>query len=456
LLLVCVFFGLTLIGSYWMVSSIDRPRVSPAMNLDYVAQISAVKDCKWSSSSVPPTDSEQLQIGRHLELDDGIVQITYSNHATVVLKGPASYTVDTPNSGYLSRGKLTARADTQESRQFTILTPNARFIDLGTEFGVKTDPKGRAEIAVFKGKVQAEAKLNGGRWTAPLSLSAGEAAICNNEKFTTQIVTRDKFPDIQPPLPPPFQRWQYSNQKLQQREDLAAYYDFQRDPDNQNVLHNRAVTGTSLNGKIRKADWVEGRFPGKNALEFKNSNTGIRINLPKEFSSVTLAVWVNIDKLMKNKEDNHNSLIMSDYWQKPLNTHWFLRTDGCVRLAMQNEAGDLPDLGIGDGIGILDTQKTPEWTSVLDHLGQWCMLATVYDPNAKTITNYFNGQPIETLTLSQLPRVKFGKTLIGAWRQSENDGKEYCVLQGRIDELMIFENALQSEEIKRLYEAGKP
>ena len=47
---------------------------------------------------------EQLQAGRQLQLEKGIVQITYSNGAVVLLEGPVSYTVDSPNSGFLGRG----------------------------------------------------------------------------------------------------------------------------------------------------------------------------------------------------------------------------------------------------------------------------------------------------------------------------------------------------------------
>ena len=93
-----------------------------------------------------------------------------------MLEGPVSYTVDSPKSGFLSRGKLTARADTEESRQFTIDTPSARFVDLGTEFGVMIDDQGRSAVAVFSGKVNAEAKLANGRWSKPLLSRRGRGS----------------------------------------------------------------------------------------------------------------------------------------------------------------------------------------------------------------------------------------------------------------------------------------
>ncbi len=182
----------------------------------------------------------------------------------------------------------------------------------------------------------------------------------------------------------------------------------------------------------------------------------MQINLPQEMTSVTLAAWVNINRLLKNDSDNHNSLLMSDYWQRSFATHWFMRTDGSIRFAMQNQEGNISGVGIGDGVGNLETMKTPQWTSALDHFGQWCMVATVYDPDAKSVTCYFNGRAVETEILTELPRVVFGPALIGAWNPSKERKTQDCVLDGRMDELMIFRSALSPEEILKIYEAGKP
>ena len=349
---------------------------------------------------------------------------------------------------------MTVRADTEQSRQFTIATSDARFIDLGTEFGVMIDAQGHAAVAVFQGIVKAEVKLAGGRWSAPVSLTEGDAAVCVGMEFTPQVARRSSYPTVQPLSP--FQLWQDASREIQRSPKLAAYYDFEPDPKNRKVLPNRAMTGAVLDGKIQGAKWVEGRFPGKNALEFKKANSGVHIDLPQEMTSATLVAWVNVENLTKNKEDNHNSLIMADSWKKPYATHWFMRTDGCLRIAMQNQAGDLPELGIGDDKANQKEQKTPEWTSVNDHFGQWCMLTTVYDPDIQTITNYLNGRAVDTITLTQFPRVKFGQALIGAWYPSEDKKTQACILDGRMDELMIFDRAFSAEEIQKMYEAGKP
>jgi hypothetical protein len=57
----------------------------------------------------------------------------------------------------------------------------------------------------------------------------------------------------------------------------------------------------------------------------------------------------------------------------------------------------------------------------------------------------------------KLPRVKFGPAMIGNWNQQTEVTQDIIrTLDGRIDELMIFQSALTAEEIKRIYETGKP
>ena len=119
----------------------------------------------------------QLEKGRQLHLEKGLLQITYDTGAVVLMAGPATYKIESDNAGSLDRGKLTARVETIEAEGFTINTPNARFVDLGTEFGVKVDEQGREEAHVFAGRVNAETKLSGGGWSAPLALVQGQAFV---------------------------------------------------------------------------------------------------------------------------------------------------------------------------------------------------------------------------------------------------------------------------------------
>jgi Concanavalin A-like lectin/glucanases superfamily/FecR protein len=439
-ILLIALFGATLLTATHFLST--RPTQKRPAESGIVAQITSVKDCQWSAAIPSPAQNMPLLEGRLLQLEKGIAQITYTNGAVVLLEGPASLTLDSSNSGFLSQGKLTARADTDESRQFTILTPDARFVDLGTEFGVKIDEQGRAEVAVFAGKVNAEAKLADGHWDTPVALKAGEAVVCVEAKFSPYVAQRSSFPSLRPLPPPPpslaFQHWLDVSRKLQSYPDLVAYYDFQPDPSNPSVLFNRAPTGAALNGEIMHAPWVNGRFPGKSALEFLAGDSGVRINLPGEYPQMTLIAWISSNKLA----NDINSILNSDSWKRPKELHWEILEGGQMQLIV---------------FGQKDHQESPPIPT--DILSRWCMVTGVIDTAAGQISYYLNGEYLDKFVSNEMPVINIGSATIGGW---DNQGKgdsnlnRTHNLSGRIDEMMIFQKVLSANDIKQIYEAGKP
>jgi hypothetical protein len=434
-------FGTALLAATLLLS--PRPSDNVPAASGFVAQITAVKNCQWSTEFPSPAENMPLQADQQLLLEKGIAQITYSNGAVVLLEGPASYTVASSNSGFLSQGKLTARADTEKSRQFTILTPDARFVDLGTEFGVMIDDKGRAEVAVFAGKVNAEAKLADGHWAVGVPLGKGEAVVCEGTKFISQVAERKDFPTLrlEPPPPPSlsFQHWLDVSRKLQSHPDLLAYYDFQPDLSNPTVLFNRAPTGALLNGEILDAPWVDGRFPGKSALDFMEGDSGVRINLPGEYRQMTLIAWLSSNKLASD----YNSILMSDDWLRSKELRWMVLDGGQVDLVV-----------FGQKLHPESTKPIPA-----DSLNRWCMITGVIDIATNKILLYLNGEYLDTLEPEFIPAIQIGWATIGGWNnQGKGDSNLNRThnLSGRIDELMIFQKALTAEEIKQIYEAGKP
>jgi hypothetical protein len=447
LLLVFILAGVYLIGTYWLIGGPNQQSDSPSPKPNYVAQITMARGCQWSTSITQPREMMKLQVNQQLELERGSAQITYLNGAEVLLEGPISFTVGSAKSGYITRGKLTVRAETKESRQFTVVTPDARFVDMGTEFGVMIDEKGRAAAAVFEGKVRAEARLANEKWDAPVTLSEGEAVVCNGRKFNPFVAKRSDFPALQrlPPPPPasPYQRWLEASQELQQRQDLLAYYDFQPDPGSPNTLTNRATTGAALNGAIRNAPWVEGRFPDKKALEFTSADAGVRVDLPGEYRQLTVIAWVQSDRLA----NKYNGILMSDGWRHDQKLHFQLQEGGQMIVDVYGEV-DKQENGLDDYCSI---KPIPA-----DLLSHWCMIAGVIEAPDR-VSLYLNGKFFETLRSSQIPPVRIGEAMIGIWdRKTTVDQDTVRNLSGRLDELMVFTSALTADEIKRIYEAGKP
>ncbi len=90
--------------------------------------------------------------GDPLHILDGAVEISFSNGARVIVDGPAELTVTESSRIELHGGRLVARV-TEESKGFTVLTPSATIVDVGTEFGVTVDSFGEVQTTVFDGKV---------------------------------------------------------------------------------------------------------------------------------------------------------------------------------------------------------------------------------------------------------------------------------------------------------------
>jgi hypothetical protein len=464
-ILIFLFLGLAIIAPICYLSlrhSADIP-----METELVAQITEMRNCQWSQDVPAPEEAEQLSVGQRLQLEKGLVQITYFNKAVVLLEGPVYYTVDSPKSGFLSRGKLTARADTKQSRQFTIVTSNARFVDMGTEFGVAVEANGRAAVAVFAGAIKAEAKKADGGWTKQISLREGQAGMYEQTKFTSLVCKRSDFPALQlAPPPTSFERWLEASRELRSRRDLVAYYDFQPDPNDIKVLLNRSSGGAKYNGKIQNAAWTPGRFEGKSALEFMAEDAGVRVNLDDKFEQISLITWVNINKLANSL----NGLLMSNDWSRPGQLHWEINSDKHIDVAefMFNE--------LKNTVIFQSKEAVPD-----NFIHQWCMISLVIDRMNKRGLMYVNDKCILSRTYdtdmtvvesdgvgyrqlrerpfnSQIPVIEIGSATIGGWLESGKDPSPNKVrsLNCRMDELMIFGSALSAEEIQKIYEAGKP
>lgn len=118
------------------------------------ARVTGLVNCRWPDGQTPLKFGDQLSPGRHLELRQGLMQLTFATGAKVVLEGPTDFTVTAPGQATLERGRLSA-AVPRFARGYTILTPTAEVVDLGTEFGVDVDAAGRSQVHVFEGDVVA-------------------------------------------------------------------------------------------------------------------------------------------------------------------------------------------------------------------------------------------------------------------------------------------------------------
>jgi hypothetical protein len=127
-----------------------------------------------------------MQAGKVLKLERGLAEIRFQCGARVVLEGPASLDLLSGKSARLGHGKLTARVP-GPATGFTILSPQGKVVDLGTEFGIAVADNGATDVYVFEGKVEAHAADNS---PGALSLTQNQAAQIAAGKVTLQPAGR--------------------------------------------------------------------------------------------------------------------------------------------------------------------------------------------------------------------------------------------------------------------------
>ncbi len=156
------------------VAATDQPPSAPGKpERELVGRITGTADCRWANPDDAPTAA--VPLGRKYALAAGLMEITYATGAKVILQGPCTYEIESPSSGFLSLGKLTARVEKVVSGQwsvvsdaksqahypqatshyplFSVRTPTATVTDLGTEFGVEVSEEGNTTSHVFRGSV---------------------------------------------------------------------------------------------------------------------------------------------------------------------------------------------------------------------------------------------------------------------------------------------------------------
>lgn len=140
------------------------------------AWVTLLHEVEWADGQQPYGWGWEVKAGHTLRLKSGLARLVFSSGAEVLLEGPVTFTAETADSGRLRRGKLVARAETDQAQGFTIRTPTAQIVDLGTEFGVTVDEQGRTETHVFAGHVLAQAIGVKRATSEPLRLKSGQVA----------------------------------------------------------------------------------------------------------------------------------------------------------------------------------------------------------------------------------------------------------------------------------------
>jgi hypothetical protein len=338
---------------------------------------------------------------------------------------------------------------------FAIRTPTALVTDFGTEFGVEVDKNGVTKSHVFRGKVVLTVLDGDAKRNEKLTLEANKSARVERSPGSQSLAVRRHNVDPagfvrnaqfaarareigELPLKP-FRSWQAKSEKLRNRKDLLAYYDFQRDPDQPRdengyeLLRNRASTGGKFDGRVMGAIRMgmdRGRFPGKDSLKFTFTSDGVRINIPGEFPQLTLVTSISLEKC-----DSYSGILMTDKWERADHFHWQFCSGGIIQLSFFNPNGAFP----------LEVREATDFAG-------WHVWSMVYDAPGDRTAVYVDGRRLKEWPLSKGPVLRIGEATIGNWVPLDGCGSR--PLSGRMDEFAIFTRALDDADIKQLSDNG--
>ena len=122
-----------------------------------IGKVTGMVNCRWAMPTTATTLGADVIRWRVFALESGMLEITYSGGPKVVIEGPALFSADFRNSGYLHYGKLTVSTPVATVRPlFCIHTPTAVVTERGNcVFGVDV---GKAPAATDSGLRDATVK----------------------------------------------------------------------------------------------------------------------------------------------------------------------------------------------------------------------------------------------------------------------------------------------------------
>lgn len=392
-------------------------------------------------------NSQRFYVGQlvspgELHVDDGFMELEFYHGAQLKIAGPAHLSIIDEAKVELHRGKV--MTDVPEvAIGFTVDTPNSKVVDLGTAIGVSVDENGSSQVHVFEGLVETVAETG-----EKYQIGEGEAVSQDSKEMSqwyyenAQTFLFEEFSEIADlsvyEVSKQQKKWLEIKEWVLQDPDLLAYYDFEKNDNKPRLLTNLSQNEAVSSGAIIGAQWQQGPWPGKSALEFKRPSDRVRVNIPGEMDQFTLATWIKIDSL----DRLFNSILLTDGWEVG-DIHWQLGS-----FAADNQAGTII-------LGLKHKEKDGRNYNYKPFFspsesGVWYHIATTLDNNTREVKIYVNGEKMVTRKLKFLAESwHFNKALIGNW-DNKKQKSPLRNLNGAMAELAVFSRALNEEEVKKL------
>ena len=440
--------AMLLLGASWIWIARHRsPEAVAAVAAETTAQGCAVLTQMLDAQFLKTTHAsgETLAPGK-FQLTQGWAQIEFFSGATLLVEGAAELEIVSSWEARCLSGKVRVHVP-PAAHGFRLHTPDAQLVDLGTEFAVNVQAGGKlADVHVFEGEVIAHPSAG-----AEMSLREGQSlrgaarAALDPAQFLGMGQLQKLITERQQQR---LKEWQQWSEQIRRDPRLVAYYPLRHFAQWERLVNDAAEPhNLAHNGGAVGAAWTQGRWPGKDALQFKRPGDRVRLNLDGTFHAVTLMGWVRVDRL----DHKYNALLLTDGYD-PGEPHWQISEDGRLMFSVIYPDPANP------------TQRRNQIyysPAVLAAAAgeRWHHLAVTYDNQSGEAVQYFDGEPVsrEVSPFHTPGRpLSFGPCELGNWGLP-TEGHRFPIrnLDGCLDEFAIYSERLSDAEIREHFEHGK-
>jgi hypothetical protein len=410
---------------------VSRPRGSLPRDLlktgPTVARISKDAGARFDGRTRSVKVNCDLEAGTY-SLVEGIVQVAFNHGAEVIITAPAEFDLHSPERLTLKRGKLSARVP-EEARGFTVETPTATLVDLGTEFAADVDRDGNGEVHVFRGEVIVKPRsLTDAR---PVRLIQAQATRIDSASATPSGIEVDSTRFLRQLDEP---KTTYS--QLVTKLGPEVYLRMEPTTDGRSLVDSGSPGGLgrlALSASY-ETPWVPG-FLGS-AVRLRGPSFGDHATVPltskRRRNTLSVVAWVFAESRPR--------------WATIVK-RWGFVGDRCFHFGLSGDDGDLEVHIAGpDGNEPVAREGRPLPT------GCWHHVAFVVDETALRL--YRNGVELAKtghagLNQGNIEVLSVGAKLTGMGDRPDPIEPGYW--HGRLDEISVFPRALSPYQIRQLY-----
>lgn len=400
-----------------------------------IARITGLVDCQWLDGQKQFSFGSLLSSGERVALQEGLLQLTFDSGAKVIIQGPASFVPHSAMEARLEHGKLSALV-TESARGYTVKTPTAEVVDLGTEFAMEVESDGATELHVLEGDVVArllrsDGELHGEAIQARKSQAlrfANESEdvvrmVANPSRFVRQITPKLTSEEL-PPLPivSDLKLWVAADLLVTRRDGHVSAWRDVCIGDNQ--IGNDACQFVEDSQPL----WIADAGNGLPAIRFNGSSDRL---ITDAFStgnqvSIFVAFVPSIDGQLN--KDRGGQLV---------NFGGFAPT---IELSVHNDRRVYSGLWAANAFGkelctgVIDTQKI--------EIGAPNVVCYIYDAEADRAEQWINGQSTGSVPAPLDAKTDSTRTLGG----HGDANTKFRYYQGDIQEVLIYDAALDGEQ----------